>query len=84
MNAFAIKMNEAVRNIDGKADPVIRTGNIPEQDVSPVLDDKKENYYQNLIGVLRQAVDIFCIDIHVEVALLYRFLAQPRNRLFLF
>ena len=37
------------------------------------------NYYQNLIGVLRWAVELGRIDIHVSVSLLSQYLAQPRE-----
>ncbi len=47
-------------------------------DTSPLLDDDQANYYQSLIGVLRWAVELGRIDIHVYVALLSSYLAQPR------
>ena len=57
----------------------VSTGYRPELDISPVLDDEQANYYQNLIGVLRWSVELGRIDIHVEVALMSRYLAQPRK-----
>ena len=42
--------------IGGKAYPVMRTGYHPELDVSPVLKNNQEKYYQSLIAVLRCAV----------------------------
>eukprot|EP00978_Attheya_sp_CCMP212_P036199 scaffold162480_cov26-Attheya_sp.AAC.1 len=45
----------------------------------PELGPEKANYYQNLIGVLRWAVELGHIDIHVEVALLSLHLAMPRK-----
>jgi hypothetical protein len=43
----------------------------PELDVSPELDDEQANYYQELVGVLRWAVELGRIDIHTcKVAVL--------------
>ncbi|MGH3053397.1 MAG: Ty1/Copia family ribonuclease HI, partial [Gaiellaceae bacterium] len=36
------------------------------------------NYYQNLIGVLRWAVELGRVDIHVDVSMLVTFMVQPR------
>ena len=47
--------------------------------MSDKLDDEWANYYQNLIGVLRWAVELGQIDIHVEVSLLSHYLAMPRK-----
>ena len=51
----------------------------PELDMTQLLPDEQANYYQNLIGVLRWAVELGQIDIHVQVAMLSRYLAQPRQ-----
>jgi hypothetical protein len=51
----------------------------PELDIIPLLDAQKANYYQELIGILRWAVELGCIDIHVQVAMLSSYLAQPRE-----
>eukprot|EP00978_Attheya_sp_CCMP212_P044366 scaffold308232_cov43-Attheya_sp.AAC.1 len=51
----------------------------PELDVSAELGPENANYYQNLIGVLRWAVELGHIGIHVEVALLSSHLAMPRK-----
>eukprot|EP00978_Attheya_sp_CCMP212_P035677 scaffold156772_cov26-Attheya_sp.AAC.1 len=51
----------------------------PELDISPELGPEKANCYQNLIGVLRWAVELGHIDIHVDVALLSSHLAMPRK-----
>eukprot|EP00978_Attheya_sp_CCMP212_P012593 scaffold31500_cov55-Attheya_sp.AAC.2 len=55
-------------------------GYCPELDISPELGPEKANYYQNLIGVLRWAMELGHIDIHVEVALLSSHLViMPRK-----
>jgi hypothetical protein len=51
----------------------------PELDVSPVLGADKANYYQNLIGILRWAVELGRIDIFAQVLMLSQYLAQPRE-----
>ena len=37
------------------------------------------NYYQNLIGILRWAMELGRIDIYLEVSLLSAYNAQPRQ-----
>jgi hypothetical protein len=51
----------------------------PELDVSDLLDDRRANYYQGLIGVLRWICELGRVDILTPVALLSRFLAAPRE-----
>ena len=43
------------------------------------MDDRKANYYQGFIGVLRWIVELGRVDIMVSVALLSRFLCNPRE-----
>ena len=50
-----------------------------ELEVTPELDAKRANYYQGLIGVLRWICELERIDIIVDVAMLSRFLAAPRQ-----
>eukprot|EP00978_Attheya_sp_CCMP212_P002025 scaffold4145_cov55-Attheya_sp.AAC.8 len=45
----------------------------------PELRPEKANYYQNLIGVLRWAVELGRIDIHIEVSFLSSHLAMLRK-----
>ena len=51
----------------------------PELDTTPELDDRKANYFQGLIGVLRWIVELGRIDIMVPVTLLSSFLTNPRE-----
>lgn len=51
----------------------------PELDVTEPLDAKRANFYQNLIGVLRWAVELGRIDINYHVAIMSKFLAAPRK-----
>lgn len=50
----------------------------PELDFSLPLEDDYANWYQQLIGTLRWAIEICHIDIHLSIALLAQYLAQPR------
>jgi len=50
----------------------------PELDTSPILGPEQANYYQSLIGILRWAIELGRIDIHIDVTLLSSYLAQPR------
>jgi hypothetical protein len=45
--------------------------------VSPFLDATQANYYQELIGILRWALELGRIDIHVQVAMLSSYTVQP-------
>ena len=46
-----------------------------------LLPDEQASYYQNLIGVLRWAVELGRIDIHVQVARLQCYPAIWRSRI---
>ncbi len=50
----------------------------PELDVSAPLDEDFTTWCQKLIGILWWAVDLGCIDIHLSVAPLVQYLAQPQ------
>ena len=49
----------------------------PELDLLPACDGNYANYYQNLIGILIQDVELFRIDICVKVSDIWRYLAAP-------
>jgi hypothetical protein len=51
----------------------------PELDVSPLLDEEHTTFYQQLIGILRWAVELGHIELHYSVALLAQYLAAPRE-----
>jgi hypothetical protein len=50
----------------------------PELDLSPFLDIDFTQWYQQLTGQLRWAIELGRIDIHLPVALLAQHLATPR------
>ena len=51
----------------------------PELDVTPELGRDGHRYYQELIGVLRWAVELGRLDILLEVSLMSAYLASPRE-----
>ena len=57
----------------------IASGYRPEFDASPELDERRSSYYASLMGVLRWIIELGRIDIIVEVGLLARFQACPRE-----
>ena len=60
------------------ATPVV-AGYRPEIDPTPELDQRKQNYYQGLIGVLRWICELGRLDIMMPVSLFSRYLAQARE-----
>jgi hypothetical protein len=62
-----------------KAATPFSAGYRPELDVSPELDDRRQNYFQGLIGVLRWLCELGRLDIIVPVSMLSRYLAQARE-----
>jgi len=72
-------LSEIGKGLTKMADKPFTTGYHPELDVTPELMPEKANYYQEMIGVLRWAVELGRIDIHVQVALLSQYLANPRE-----
>jgi len=82
-------LKEAIKNVElelsksghclrGKPTTPMQAGYRPELDISPVLGPEQANYFQSLIGILRWAVELGHIDIHIDVALLSSHLAEPR------
>ena len=83
-------VNQAVKNVELELEKVgqklnskvlgpLAQGYKPELDTTDLLDPKRANYYQNLIGVLRWAVELGRIDIHFHVAIMSKYLAAPRK-----
>ena len=57
----------------------IRSDYKPELDTSPELAAEGHSYYQELIGILRWAVELGRLDILLEVSLMSTYLAAPRE-----
>ena len=70
------KLAEANRQLCVKVSTPMTAGYRPDLDMTRLLSDEQANYFQNLIGVLRWAVELGRIDIHVQVAMLSSYLAQ--------
>lgn len=54
----------------------------PEMDVSPLLVQLHHTLYMQLVGILHWAVELGRVDIHLSVALMAQYLAQPHIRIF--
>jgi hypothetical protein len=74
-------VKEAIRSLEVDLDKIgkwlpshvptpLSSGYCPELDVSALLDVDYTLWYQKLIGILRWAVELWRIDIHLSVALL--------------
>jgi len=50
-----------------------------EVDVTPILDEERTNRFQQLIGILRWAIELGRVDILTEVSCLSQHLAEPRE-----
>ena len=82
----AINVAKEMASIDGltfssgkKAERPMGKDYRPEIDVSPPLEPNKAQQYQQLIGMLRWAVELGRVDILFEVSLLSSHLALPRE-----
>ncbi len=55
------------KSLSNKVSTPMATNYCPELDVLPLLGNEQANYYQNLMGVLRWAVELGRIDINFRV-----------------
>ena len=83
-------MKLAVSNIEGqlqskhmrlpkKALAPMNSDYIPELDTSSELSSENITFFQEIIGMLRWAIEIGRVDIHTEVSLLSSYQAAPRE-----
>ena len=72
------EVNQQLR-LPTRASTPMSAGYRPEVDGSRLLNERQANYYQGLIGVLRWICELGRIDILVDVAMMSRFLAAPRE-----
>ena len=82
----AVKIVEGLLQEDGVGKHLKTTAKVPvpttykpELDVSQELDKELTARYQQLIGILRWAVELGRVDIYLEVSLLSQYLADPRQ-----
>jgi hypothetical protein len=69
------ELKSGKRNHKGPLPP----GYKPELDITKELDAEKVQRYQQLIGILRWAVELGRVDIAIEVAILSQYQANPRE-----
>jgi Reverse transcriptase (RNA-dependent DNA polymerase) len=74
-----LELAKAGKSLSGKIISPMAPSYHPELDTTPTLGPEQLNYYQNLIGVLRWAVELGRIDINLAVSLLSQYLAHPRE-----
>lgn len=72
-------LSEVGLKLSSKASTPMAAGYRPEIDGSDVLDSERANYFQGLIGILRWICELGRIDIIVDVSMLSRYLAEPRE-----
>jgi len=72
------ELSKIGKSLSNNVSTPIASGYRPELDVSPYLNPQQANYFQNLIGILRWAIELGRLDIHVHVSMLSSFLACPR------
>ena len=58
--------------------PIVSTYK-PELDTSPELGPELTSRYQQMVGILRWAVELGRVDIYLEVSLMSQYLASPRE-----
>ena len=73
------KLRKHDQCLSKKAEGPIQAAYRPELDVSPLLDDERANFYQELVGVLNWIVELGRIDIHTAVSKMSAYLAAPRK-----
>jgi hypothetical protein len=78
IKAVELELSKAGKTLSNTVKTPISSGYRPELDMTPLLGPEKANYYQNLIGILRWAVELGRIDIHIHVSMLSSFLSSPR------
>jgi hypothetical protein len=78
INVIKKELNNTKREFPKKCSSPFPSGYRPELDFTPLLCAEQANYYQQVIGILRWIIELGRIDIHVYVAMLSKYLAQPR------
>lgn len=73
------ELGSVSKELKKKVTSPMASGYRPELDASPELDERRASYYASLLGVLRWCIELGRIDIIVEVGLLSRFQASPRE-----
>ena len=70
-------IQKGTKGLQQRAPTPMNSGYQPELDVSPELSPDDTSYFQLLIGILRWAVKLRCVNITTEVSMLLSHLALP-------
>ena len=73
------QLKEKRMKLPSKAITPMENNYIPELDATPELDCENITFYQEIIGMLRWAVEIGRVDINTEISLLSSYQAAPRE-----
>ena len=73
------ELARANQRLPSKCRTPMTVGYRPERDVSAELTSEGTQRYQELIGVLRWAAELGCVDILLETAMLSTYMALPRK-----
>jgi hypothetical protein len=73
------KLGERGLRLQSKCPTPMTSGYRPELDSAPELPASDARYYQELIGVLRWAIELGRVDIMSEISMLSTYLALPRT-----
>jgi len=73
-----LELDKVGKRLETKVNTPMHSDYRPELDVTPLLNAQQANYYQELIGILRWAVELGRIDIHTQITMLSSYLVQPR------
>lgn len=79
INNIEQRLKEKRLKLPGKALTPMENNYSPELDMSPELDSENITFYQEIIGMLRWAIEIGRVDINTEISLLSSFQAAPRE-----
>jgi hypothetical protein len=73
------KLAKEKRKLPSKAFTPMSSSAVPELDDSPELDAQDTQFYQEMMGMLRWAIELGRVDICTEVAMLSSYQASPRR-----
>jgi hypothetical protein len=73
------KLHYVNKELKKKVTSPMASGYRPELDDTPYLNVERASYFMSLMGILRWAIELGCINIMVEAGLLSRFQAAPRE-----
>ena len=73
------KLKSESRHLLRRAETPMSSSYLPEEDMSAELEGTDHTYFQELIGILRWAIELERIDSMIEVSVLSTHLAMPRS-----